>query len=286
MLAAVAQCGVAGRGLASGWTPLALHAVTAGLVYLLFVNLTTRKLGAPLIAAVLFGAHPLNAASLAAGGAAWGAAGAALGLLSGILLARSPREPRLLWPSLAAYAASLPLAPGGAAIPFLVAAGVVAYHGLEPSRLFTKRLLPRFAAFLVPLAAWIVWTFVARDATPTGFGSAPAFVAGIVAPFGSADVHGAVVGAAIAAASIAVGLLRLRAAPKFAWPLLAFGASLAAAALAPSASVSFSAALAFAALLVAEGIERLFHRFGGAVAMPLTLIVWAALAVESHLAAR
>jgi hypothetical protein len=80
--------------------------------------------------------------------------------------------------------------------------------------------------------------------------------------------------------------MRLRAAPKAAWPLLALGASLAAAALMPSATASFTAALAFAALLAGEGIERLFYGFGAVVATPLLVLVYLALAVLSHLAAR
>jgi hypothetical protein len=250
------------------------------------VNLTKRKVGAPLIAAVLFGAHPIAAEALSADGAGRAATGLALGLLSGILLTRTPLRPRLLWPSLAAYAAALPLAPGVAAVPFLVAAGVVAYHGLEPARLLTKRLLPRFLAFLVPLAAWVVYGAAARNDAPPGFGGVANFVVRALAPFVSAGAENALVGAAIAAACTVFGLARLRATPRAAWPLLAFGASLAVAALVPAESATFGAALAFATLLVAEGIEEIYLRFGGAVAMPLTFVVWAALAGLSHLAVR
>jgi len=45
------------------------------------------------------------------------------------------------------------------------------------------------------------------------------------------------------------------------------------------------APLVFAALLFAEGVEELYLRFGGAVAAPLMLVVYAALAVLSHLRA-
>ena len=235
---------------------------------------------------MLFGAHPLFATRLHGYGAWIEPAGTALGLVAGVLLARTPREPRLLWPSLVAYAASLPLAPGAAAIPFLVAAAIVGYHGLDPARLLTKRLLPRFAAFLVPLVAWIVWALVRGDAASYGIGVVPTFLARAALPFGSYDAGGAVLGAGLTAACLAVGLARLRAAPKAAWPLLALGASLVAMALMPAVSPSFTAALAFAALFVAEGIEELFYRFGAIVAMPLTLVVYVALAVQSHITAR
>ena len=287
-LTAVAQSAVIGSGAGSGWPALALTAVCAGLVYLLFVNLTKRKLGAPLMAAVLFGAHPSLAPTLTEIALWRSPAGTALALLAGILLARTPLQPKLLWPSLAAFAASLPLAPGGAAIPFIVAAAIVAYHGLDPARLATKRLAPRFLVFLLPLAAWIAGTFIDPDPARPQFGAVPAFAIHAVLPFGASFGASSVAGAVIAAACALFGIVRLRATPKAAWPLLAFGVSLAAAALIPDAwnrCGAFTAALAFAALLAAEGIEEIFYRFGAAVAMPLLVIVYAAFAVQSHASA-
>lgn len=284
-LTALAQFGVVRHG---GALAFAAHCAAAGLAYLLFVNLTKRKLGAPLIAAVLFGAHPALVDVLRGDDTCLEPLGVALGLLSGVLLARTPLQPRLLWPALAAYAVSLPIAPGVAAVPFLVAAAIVAYHGLEPARLFSKRLVPRFAVFLVPLAAWIVWTLVERGGARPGIDSVPAFTLRVVAPFGSTDIRRAVAGIGIVATLVAFGLLRLRATPKAAWPLLAVGASLAAGSLVTGVRgdhESYLAALAFAALVAAEGIEELFFRFSAAVAMPLLVLVYAALAVQSHLAA-
>jgi hypothetical protein len=215
------------------------------------------------------------------------ALGTALGLLSGILLVRTPLSPRLLWPALAAYAAALPLSPGVAAVPFLVAAAIVAYHGLDPARLATKRLLPRFAVFLAPLLVWIAWS--AAQGRGTAFGAVPGFAVRVVVPGTATAECGVLAGALIAGVSTVAGLAFLRSAPKVAWPLAAAGASLAAAALlrdAWGAHGSFAAALAFVALLAAEGIEELFFRFGAAVAMPLLALVYAALAVLSHHAAR
>lgn len=256
-------------------------------MYLLFVNLTKRKLGAPLIAATLYGAHPECTAWLVGDGAWRDALGTSLGLLSGILLARTPLSPRLLWPALAAYAAALPLSPGVAAVPFLVAAAIVAYHGLDPARLLGKRLLPRFVVFLAPLSAWIAWC--AATGGGTSFGAVPGLAVRAVLPgtvTGGGDV---LAGALIAGVSAVAGLAFLRSAPKAAWPLAASGASIASAALlfdAWGAHGSFAAALAFVALLAAEGFEELFYRSGAAVAAPLLALVYAALAVLSHHAAR
>lgn len=283
-LAALAQHGVAARG--HGVALLALHAACAGLAYLLFVNLSKRKLGAPLIAAVLFGAHPFVVATLAGDAGVRGLAGAALGLLAGVLLARTPLEPRLLWPSLAAYGASLPLAPGAAAVPFLVAAAAVAYHGLEPSRLVTKRLLPRFAVFLVPLGAWAAWS--ASTGSGRGFRAVEIDFWSIVFPFATWPGLGDVRGIVLVLFLVALGVGLLRSSPKIGWPMLATGLSLVAAATLRDAwgvGATAYAALAFVALAAAEGIEALFYRFGAAVAAPLAFVVYAALAVQSHVAA-
>jgi hypothetical protein len=168
-----------------------------------------------------------------------------------------------------------------------VAAAIVAYHGLDPARLLGGRLLPRFLAFLAPLGAWIAWS--AAQGGGTALGAVPGFAVRVVVPGTATSPCGALAGAVIAGVSVAGGLAFLRSAPKAAWPLAAAGASLAAAALlvdAGGAHGSFAAALAFVALLAAEGIEELFYRFGAAVAMPLLALVYAALAVLSHHAAR
>ncbi len=281
--AALAQWGAASRG---GAAALALHVLCAGLVYLLFVNLTKRKLGAPLVAAALFAAHPVAASTLADAHGARVAGGVALGLLAGVLLARTPLDKRLLWPALAAYSAALPLAPETAPIPFLVAAAVVAYHGLEPSRLFTRRLLPRFAVFVVPLAVFLAWPVDGGAAR--GFGAVAGDAASIALPTASRIDVGAVVGAAVAAALVLLGLVRLHANPKAAWPLLAAGVSFVAAATmrdAWGAPAPTYAAAAFVALAVAEAVEEIYYRFGGALAAPLMLVLYAALATLSHLRA-
>jgi hypothetical protein len=283
-LALLAQSGAAAGP--SGWACAALHAACAALAYLLFVNLSRRKLGAPLLAAVLFAAHPLAASVLVGDDAGLESAGTALGLLSGVLLARTPLAPRLLWPALASYAAALPLAPAIAAVPFLVAAGVVAYHGLPPARLLTKRVLPRFAVFVVPLAGWIAWTALrAGPQAPPRFDAVAAFAADAVLPFGARPSGDAVAGAILAGACLLLGLVGLRRRPKVAWPLLAVGASLVAAATLPAwlGAAGFLAPLAFAALVVGEALEDLHYRFGGAVAMPLAGVLYVALAALSHL---
>jgi len=101
-------------------------------------------------------------------------------------------------------------------------------------------------------------------------------------------VDGVVRARGLVAGLVLVGGWTLRAAPKIAWPLLAAGLAFAAAAVlddvwgfGPPAFV----ATAFVALAVAEGIEALFYRFGAAVAAPLLFVVYAALAVQSHVAA-
>jgi len=256
---------------------LALFAACAGLVYLLFVNLTKRKLGAPLIAAVLFGAHPFASRLLDA----TTAAGVALGLLSAVLLARTPLTAWLVWPALAAYAASLPFARETAALPFLVAAAAIAYHGLEPSRLLGKRLLPRFAMFLVPLAAWIALSH--HVGSSRGFAFVAGDVVAIVLPF-VPRVDAPSLGAPVVVALVVGGAALLRRAPKIAWPALAAGLTFVAAASLDGAGAS-SFATAFFALAFAEGVEGFFYRFGAAVAAPLLAVAYVALALLSHVRA-
>jgi hypothetical protein len=273
-----AQCGALGAAPVA----VALHLAATGLLYLLVLNLSQRRLGAPLIAAILFGVHPLAAAVLSARDGWREPAGAALGLVSGVLLARTPLAPRLLVPSLVAYAGGLLLAPATAAMPALVAAGVVGYHGLEPQKLLSKRHLPRFLAFGPLLLGGCL---VLASHPGRGFGTAAADVLGLGWP-----VHempplprtAAVL--AIVVVGIA-GVLSLRVAPKAAWPFLALAAATLAAALLPDAwgrPATAYVALAFAAVLVAEGLETLFFRYGSAVAMSLTLAVAVALGTLSH----
>ena len=280
-----AQCGLFRHG-AAGAAAIALHAAVAGLAYLLFLNLSTRKLGAPLIAAVLLAAHPAAATALASPGGWTGSAGAALALLSGVLLARTPISPRYLAPSLASYAASLPLSPGTAPVPLLVAAGVVAYHGLEPAKLLGRRLLPRFAGFVALLAAWSAISAL-RGPVPD-LALAARHAAAIVAPFTQPVDGSAAAGAATVVLLGAFGLLRLRRSPKAAWPLLGAASSFLAAACLRDAwggAGSAVAPLAFLALAAAEGLEEIHFRFGGAAAVPLFLLIDAAFAVLSHLVA-
>lgn len=284
-LAVAAQCGLLRHG-AEGAAATALHASAAGLAYLLFLNLSTRKLGAPLIAAVLLAVHPAAAAALASPGGWIESAGVALALLSGVLLARTPISPRNLGPSLAAYAASLPLSPGTAPVPLLVAAGVVAYHGLEPAKLVGKRLLPRFAGFVVLLAVWSVVSALRGPAPDLAL--AARLAVAVMAPFAGTIDGSAAAGIAIVAALGAFGLLGLRRRPKAAWPLLGAALSLLAAAClrdAWGAAGSAVSPLAFLALAAAEGLEEIHFRFGAAAAIPLFLVVDAALAVLSHLVA-
>jgi hypothetical protein len=126
------------------------------------------------------------------------------------------------------------------------------------------------------------------NARGTALGEIPAFVVRAVVPGTATTPCGAAAGAIVAGVALAGGLAFLRSVPKAAWPLAAAGASLGAAAVltgAWGAHPSFAAALAFVALLAAEGLEELFYRFGAIVAMPLLALVYAALALLSHHAA-
>lgn len=275
-------------GDAGSWAALAAVCAAAALAYLLFVNLTRRKLGAPLIAAVLFAAHPETARTLA-GSHGWSVpAGTALALLAGSLLARTPIAPRLLVPAIAAYAASLPLAPAAAPLPFLVAAAVVGYQGLEPARLLGKRLLPRFLWFLAPLAVWTAGLALTAGLPAPDFRRAAVSLASFAFAWQDLEPQHAAASAALAGTLAVFGLAALRRAPKVAWPALAAGAALVAGALLPDAWGSHAAPLAatlFFALALAEGLESLHYAFGGCAAMPLLALVYAALAALSHRAA-
>ena len=134
---------------------LGLHAANAGLAYLFLANLTGRKLGAPLLAACLFAVHPLAVEPTAWLVGRCDLLATFFGLLSGIALLRSPGDKRLIAPALLFFAVSLFAKATAIAMPLAVAFGVVAYKGLSPKRLFSKRLFPRFASFALPAGVWL-----------------------------------------------------------------------------------------------------------------------------------
>ena len=299
---------------------LLLHAANSGLAFLFLVNLTGRKLGAPLLAACLFAVHPL-----AVEPTAWLVGRCDLfavffGLLSGILLLRSPGQPRVLAIAIVCYGLALFAKASVAFMPVAVALGVVAYRGLPLEQLFGKRHLPRFAVFALPAAIWIfaraavlgaafpragglAWHNVPFIARMQGVGRAFLLMIGqIVMPArlcgdysadaawapgsGRAGLAG-LLGVAALAACVFVGLRQLRRRPKIGYPLLMFVLFLV-----PVLQVIPIGAIVadrflyfpmlFAFLLIGEGLEVAFVRVPRPSVLASTFAIYLLLGIQSH----
>jgi hypothetical protein len=300
-----------------------LHAANAGLAYLFLVNLTTRRLGAPLLAACLFAVHPLATEPVGWLVGRGDLIATLFGLLSGIFLLRSPGHPRRIPPALLFFALSLFAKASAALLPVVVALGIVAYRELPWSRLLGKRLLPRFLLFAVPAGIWIaarwavlgapfpvsggrLWHDVGLRAGVLGVGRAFAILAGqIVLPArlcgdyaedpafhpqdGGAGALG-VAGLLLLIAMTVVGCRWLRSRPKLGCPLLAFVLLL----LPVLQLVPIGAVVAdrfmylpmlFTFLLVGEGLERAFLRVHSPAMVAITFAVFLMLGLQSHVRA-
>lgn len=300
-------------------TNLLLHALNAALVYVLFANLTKRRLGAPLLAAVVWAMHPLAVEPVTWIVGRCDLLAAACGLGSAILLVRSPGKPRLLAASVALWGVGLFAKASAATLPLIVAMGLAAYQGVEWRRLLGARSLRRFAWFAVPAAAWVgvraavfggwpfpqaagrLWRDVALGDALQGVGrgvfvmtaqwALPARLCGDP----SGDVAwrpdaapwdlSSVLGLAIVAGAAVAGARLLRRHPA-GFPLLAFALALVPVLqIVPIGAVFADRFLylpmAFLCLLAAEGLEVLYYRWGTARGLSVTLLLFALLPAMS-----
>ncbi len=297
-----------------------LHALNAGLAYLFLANLTGRRLGAPLLAACLFAVHPLAVEPTAWLVGRCALLAALFGLLSGILLMRSPGSRRLLAPAVLCYGLALFAKASAALLPVVVALGIVAYRGLPPVRLLSRRHFPRFAVFALPAAVWIAaralvlgapfpragglqWHDVPPLARLEGVGRAfvlltsqifmPARLCGDYAADPAWHPSGAALGPALVLVPVAVavaGVVLLRPRPRIGFPLLAFVVMLV-----PVLQVIPIGAIVadrflylpmlFAFLLIAEGLERAFTRIPRASVLVAVVAVYVLFGVQSHVRA-
>lgn len=300
---------------------LLLHAANAGLVYVLLSNLTKRKLGAPLIAAVLWGMHPLCVEPVSWIVGRCDLLAAFFALLAAVVFVRSPGRRGAALGAAGLFALSLFAKASAAALPAILAAGLVAYHGIDAAKLATPRIRRPLLLLAAPLALWLAATWIVMGSPfPNAAGvrwkgdvpladgflgagrGAFLAVSHALLPTGlSADYAGDVLsapqkgGAALVATGLlgwgmvlgaaAYGLARLRRSA-FAFPLLAF-----ALAMVPVLQFVRIGAihadrfvylpLVFLALAAAEALERLYYRFGAARGLSVTLIAFAALPVLS-----
>lgn len=296
-----------------------LHAANAALVYLLLVNLTKRRLGAPLLAATLWAIHPLAVEPVTWLVGRCDLLATLFGLASAVLLVRSPGKPGMLAVSAALWGIGLFAKASIATLPLIVALALVAYHEVEPARFLTPRLRNRFLVFAVPAVVWIAarvgifgWPFpdeagrrwhdvsVVDGALGVGraffvqtvhvflpvrlsghYAADPASVAGAPGAVGTA-----VVGLAALVGCVGFGARSLRRHP-LAFPLLAYVV-----AMVPVLQVvPIGAILAdrfqylpmvFLLLGVAEGLERLYYRWAGVRGLAVTLALFLLLPVMSH----
>lgn len=308
-----------------GWFHLVnvvLHAVNAGLAYVFLAALTGRRLGAPLLAAVLFAVHPLAVEPVAWLAGRCDLLAMTFGLASGWMFLMTPQRPRMLVPAVLLYGLSLFAKASLATLPLLLALSVVAYRSVPPAKLFGRRLLPRFAAFALPAAVWIAariavlgspfptaggrrWQHVGLLEGALGVGRAFALSVGnLVLPArlcgdyaadplttpstldaaGTAPV--AYVGLAALLVAAVAGAVRLRR-TSWGFPVLAFVISLLPVLqVVPIGCITADRFLyfpmLFAFLLVGEGLERLYVRALSRSALPVTFTVIAALIVLSH----
>lgn len=297
-------------------TNVVLHAANAALVYLLFVQLTRRRLGAPLIAAVLWAVHPLAVEPVTWIVGRCDLLATFFGLIAAVLLVRSPGRIGIAAIAAASWGLGLFAKANAATLPLIVALGLVAYHEVAPRRFLTARLARPFLLFLAPAAVWIAarvavfggWPFptgpglawhddVGLAARALGVGRGvwigvtnlvlPVRLCGDYAgdaawrPHESSPGISGVFGLVVLGACVVVGarLLRRHAAG---FPLLAF-----AVALVPVLQVVPIGAIvadrflylpsAFALLLVAEGLEHLYYRWGPLRGLAPTLLLFVVL---------
>lgn len=297
---------------------LLLHAANSALVYLLFANLTKRKLGAPLLAACLFAVHPLGVEPVTWIVGRCDLLAAFFGLLAAVLLLRSPGKPRLAAAAAACWGAGLFAKASVATIPLIVALGLVAYHEVAPRRFLTWRVARPFVLLAIPAAVWFAarvavlgapfpveggraWHDVAAGDMLQGSGRAvwmgvanvalPARLCGDYsgdvcfrpqdAPWDASSVLGL---AALAAAAVAGGVLLRRHAAGF--PMLAWAVSLVPVLQIVPIGAIFAdrfvyLPMAFALLLAAEGLEHLYYRWGALRGLSVTLVVLAVLPAMS-----
>jgi len=302
---------------------LLLHAANAGLAYLFLANLTGRMLGAPLLAACLFAVHPLAVEPTAWLVGRCDLLATFFGLQSGILLLRSPRDRRFVVPAVLLFGVSLFAKATAAALPLVVALGVVAYKGVPVAQFFGRRLFPRFAAFAIPAALWI-WarTAVLGAAFPRAGGKAWHDVAlldraeGVGRAFGilvaqialparlcgdySADpawdpAGGAAgplgwIGLTLLLGTAWAGIVLLRSNAKVGYPLLAFVVLLV-----PVLQVVPIGAIVadrfvylpmlFVFLLVGEGLERIVVNVPRPGVLPVGFVIFLLFGVQSHVRA-
>jgi hypothetical protein len=300
-----------------------LHAANAALVYLLLTNLTKRRLGAPLIAACLFAIHPLAVEPVSWIVGRCDLLATLFGLLSAVVLLRSPGKPRMAWTAAALWGAGLFAKAGAATLPLVVALGLVAYHEVEPRRFLTWRLAKPFLCFALPAAVWAaattavlgapspvaggrLWHDVSLGDALQGVGRATwIHTANVFLPVRlSGDYSGdvafhpqsapwdatSVLGLAILAGAAGFGsrLLRRHAAG---FPLLAWVVALVPVLqIVPIGAVAADRfvylPMAFLLLLVAEGLEHLYYRWGAARGLAVSLALFAILPVMCHQRAR
>ena len=303
---------------------LLLHAANAGLAFLFLANLTGRSVGAPLLAACLFAVHPLAVEPTAWLVGRCDLLAVFFGLLSGILLLRSPTDKRMLVPTLLLFTLSLFAKATAVAMPLAVALGVVAYKGLPPKRLLGKRLLPRFAAFAIPVVIWLgARVAVLGAAFPQagglawrgemslldralGVGRAFAILVGQIAmparlcgdyaadpawdPSGSAVGPLGWIGLALLAGMTIAGIALLRSHAKVGYPLLAFVLFLV-----PVLQVVPIGAIVadrfvylpmlFAFLLIGEGLERIVVNVPRPAVLATTFAIFLVFGIQSHVRA-
>lgn len=281
---------------------LLIHAANAGLVYVFLANLTKRKLGAPLIAAVLWAVHPLAVEPVTWIVGRCDLLAAMFGLLAGILFIRSPGKPRMLWGSAALWGLALFAKASVAMLPAILLLGLVAYHDVEWKRVATPRIGKRFVVFAAPALVWlgatwlvlgspfptehgVTWKYgevglgeallgsgravlvsIVHVVLPTGlcgdYSSDPAWLRD-----GAVPVIGGILGWAVLGGAAFLGVRMLRRHPT-GFPLLAFAVSLV-----PVLQIVRIGAITadrflyfpmvFAALLFAELLEHLYYRWGG-----------------------
>lgn len=299
-----------------------LHAANAALVYLLLAGCTKRRLGAPLLAAVLWAVHPLAVEPVTWIAGRCDLLAAACGLASAVLLLRSPGKPRLLAASVLLHGLGLFAKASIATMPVVVALALVAHHEVEPAKFLTPRFRGRFLWFVVPSALWIaaraavlgtpfpvadgrLWKDVALLDGALGVGRAffvqtlhvalPVRLSGDYAadpawrPEGREALATSLAGLAMLAGSVVWGARRLRSRAA-AFPLLAYAVlSVPVLQIVPIGAIFADRFLyvpsAFLLLAVAEGLERLYYRWGAVRGLTVTFVAALALPVLSHLRA-
>ena len=166
---------------------LLLHGANAALVYVLLSNITKRKLGAPLIAAVIWAVHPLAVEPVTWIVGRCDLLAAFFGLLAGVVFLRSPGKPRLLWLAAALWGVGMFAKASVAMLPVILLLALVAYHDVDWARLTTPRIRGRFLVFIAPAVAWVA-------ATTLVLGSPFPHAGGVAWKYGSVGVGAALLG--------------------------------------------------------------------------------------------